>query len=153
MSNTFHQVYLQSVFAVKYRRAVIKPEWKDQLQAVIGNLINQHGGKTFIVNGVEDHMHCFFGLAPPVSISDLMHAVKAKSSKYINEHRLTPARFEWQRGFGVFSYYKNDKDRIYKYVQNQEVHHKTVNLHDEYIALLQEFEIDFDPKYIFQPLV
>ena len=91
MANTYHQIYLQTVFAVKYRKAVIDKAWKNKLFAVIGNLINETNCKTIIVNGVEDHVHCFFGLKPVVSVSELMKTVKAKSSKYINDHSLTPA--------------------------------------------------------------
>src|SRR5258708_2186955 len=103
MANTYHQIYLQMVFAVKYRKAVIDKSWKSQFFGVIGNLINEAKCKTIIVNGVEDHAHCFVGLRPVVSVSDLMKTVKAKSSKYINDHSLTEQHFEWQEGYGVFS--------------------------------------------------
>ena len=98
MANTCYQIYLQAVFAVKYRQAVISKEWKQQVQGVIGNLINETGCKTIIANGVEDHIHCFLGLKPVVSVSELMKTVKAKSSLYINNHLLTKERFEWQEG-------------------------------------------------------
>jgi len=74
MANTYHQVYLQTIFAVKYRKAVIDKAWKSQFFAVIGNLINETNCKTIIVNGVENHVHCFLGLKPVVSISELMKA-------------------------------------------------------------------------------
>lgn len=98
MANTYHQVYIQAVFAVKYRAAVLDKEWRASVFSVIGNLINETGCKTIIVNGVEDHVHCFFGLKPTVSISELMKIVKAKSSKYINDNRFLLNRFEWQEG-------------------------------------------------------
>jgi putative transposase len=104
MANTYHQIYLQTVFAVKYRNSVIGKEWRGQLLGVIGNLINETNCKTLIVNGVEDHVHCFFGLKPVVPVSELVKTVKAKSSKYINDNKLTKSRFEWQEGYGVFSY-------------------------------------------------
>src|SRR5665213_225721 len=110
MANTYHQVYIQAVFAVKYREAVIKKDWKPTLLGVIGKLINETGCKTIIVNGVEDHVHCFIGLKPVVSVSELMKTVKAKSSKYINDNKLTNARFEWQEGYGVFSYGQSQVD-------------------------------------------
>ena len=119
MANTYHQIYLQTVFAVKYRKAVLDKLWRPKVQGVIGRLINETGCKTMIVNGVEDHMHCFLGLRPAVSVSELMKTVKAKSSKYINDHNLTHERFEWQEGYGVFSYRQRDVDMIYKYIQNQ----------------------------------
>src|ERR1044071_4953313 len=86
MANTYHQIYLQMIFAVRYRRSVIEKSWQNQLYGVIGNLINQTSCKTIIVNGVQDHVHCLVGLKPVVSVSQLMKEVKAKSSKYINDH-------------------------------------------------------------------
>jgi len=98
MANTYHQVYIQCIFAVKSREAVIEKTWRSTLFGVIVNLINETGSKTIIVNGVEDHVHCFLGLKPVVSISELMKTVKAKSSKYVNDNQLTKKRFEWQEG-------------------------------------------------------
>jgi len=153
MANTYHQIYLQTVFAVKYRNAMLDKSWRPKLQGVIGNLINETGCKTIIVNGVEDHMHCFFGLRPVVSVSELMKAVKAKSSKYINDHNLTAKRFEWQEGYGVFSYRQRDADQIYHYVQNQEAHHQKKTFGEEYLDLLKEFDIKYDAQYIFRELI
>lgn len=153
MANTYHQIYLQFVFAVKYRNAVISRNWKDTLFGVIGNLINEANCKTIIVNGVEDHVHCFVGLKPVVSVSELMKTVKSKSSKYINDNGLTSQRFEWQEGYGVFSYSQSQVDKVYKYIQNQEAHHKKQTFRKEYIEFLKEFKIEYDEQYIFQELV
>ena len=109
--------------------------------------------KTIIVNGVEDHVHCFIGLKPVVSVSELMKTVKAKSSKYINDHSLTTSHFEWQEDYGVFSYRQNDMDSIYKYIQNQGEHHKIQTFRDEYLELLKEFKVEYDEQYIFQDLI
>ena len=148
MANTYHQIYLQTVFAVKYRNAIIDKAWKHQLMGVIGNLINETTCKTIIVNGVEDHVHCLLGLKPVVSVSELMKTVKAKSSKYINDHSLTKSRFEWQEGYGVFSYDQLSVDAVYNYILNQEEHHKKISFRNEYINLLQEHAIEFDEKYL-----
>lgn len=152
MANTYHQVYLQAVFAVKYRHAVISNTWKPKLLGVIGNLINETGCKNIIVNGVEDHVHCFLGLRPVVSISELMKTVKAKSSKYINDHSLTPNRFEWQEGYGVFSYSQGHINNVYHYIKNQEEHHKKQTLKEEYIELLKEFKVPYSEQYLFHDL-
>nr|WP_288834025.1 IS200/IS605 family transposase [uncultured Flavobacterium sp.] len=153
MANTYHQVYIQVVFAVKYREAIIADEWKSTLFGVIGNLINETGCKTIIVNGVEDHVHCFLGLKPTVSISELMKTVKAKSSKYINDHNLTMSRFEWQEGYGAFSYGHSQINVVYKYIANQEEHHKKQTFKDEYLEFLDKFQVSFDEKYIFEDLI
>ena len=153
MANTYHQVYIQVVCAVKYREAVIANEWRSKVFGVIGNLINETGCKTIIVNGVEDHVHCFLGLRPTVSISELMKTVKAKSSKYINDHNLTKSRFEWQEGYGAFSYSHSQIDAVYKYIANQEEHHKKQTFKEEYLDFLEKFEVPYDERYIFEDLI
>ena len=153
MANTYHQVYIQAVFAVKYREAVIDKKWKPLLMGVLGNLINETGCKTIIVNGIEDHVHCFFGLKPTVTISELMKTIKAKSSKYINDHHLTKVRFEWQVGYGVFSYSHSQIDNVYHYIANQEEHHKKQKFLEEYKEFLDRFEVDYDERYVFEELI
>ncbi len=103
MPNTYVKLYVQTVFSVKYRNALILDHFRKELHAVVGSLINETGCKTFIVNGVEDHIHCFFSLKSSTSLSEVMKSVKAKSSKWINENGFVKERFEWQRGFGGFN--------------------------------------------------
>lgn len=153
MANTYHQVSIQCVFAVKYRDAFIDKAWRPTLQGVIGNLINETGCKTIIVNGTEDHIHCFLGLKPVVAIAELMKTVKAKSSKYVNDHHLTKIRFEWQEGYGVFSYGHSQIDQVYKYIEKQEEHHKKQTFREEYLDFLEKFEVPYNERYIFEDLV
>lgn len=153
MANTYHQMYIQAVFAVKYRDAVISKNWRPDLLAVIGQLINETGCKNIIVNGIEDHVHCFFGLKPKLSVSNIMKSVKAKSSKWVNEQAILKHRFEWQSGFGAFSYGHSQIDTVYKYIQFQEIHHKKQTFKAEYIRLLQLFDVEYDPEYLFEDLI
>jgi REP element-mobilizing transposase RayT len=153
MANTYHQIYIQTIFAVKYGEAVIEKKWSAELFGVVGNLISEANCKTIIVNGVEDHIHCFIGLRPVVSVSELMQTVKAKSSKYINDLSLTTKRFEWQEGYGVFSYSQSQVDKVYKYIQNQEEHHQKQTFRDEYLDFLKKFKVAYDEQYIFHDLI
>ncbi len=153
MANTYSQIYVQIVFAVKYRKALLDKAWRSQVFGVMGNLINETNCKTIIVNGVEDHVHCFVGLKPATSVSELMKIVKAKSSKYINDHSLTRERFEWQTGFGVFSYSQIDIERVFKYIQNQEEHHRSKKFMEEYLELLKEYQVEYDEQYLFEDLI
>src|SRR5665647_2136254 len=116
MSNTYHQIYIHGVFAVKNRNAMIGMSWKPKMMAVIGNLINETGSTNILVNGVADHAHCLFELKPSVSISDVMKIAKSKSSKWLNENNLLRYHFEWQSGFGAFSYSHSQIDLLYKYI-------------------------------------
>lgn len=153
MANSYHKIYLQTVFAVKYRNAVLNKDWRHKVWAKIGQLINESSCKTLIVIGVEDHVHCFIGLKPRVSVSELMKNVKAKSSKFINDNKMTEERFEWQVGYGVFSYGHSQIDHVYKYIQNQEAHHRKQTFLNEYKEFLERFEIEYDEKHIFKELI
>ena len=95
----------------------------------------------------------FIGLKPAISVSDLMKTVKAKSSKYINDHSLTAERFEWQDGYGVFSYSQSQIDKVYKYIQNQAEHHKKQTFREEYLDFLKKFKVAYDEQYIFKDLI
>lgn len=153
MANTYHQVYIQAVFAVKYREATIEKSWRPFLLGVIGNLINETGCKTIIVNGVEDHIHCFVGLKPIISISELMKTIKSKSSKYVNDKKFTKHRFEWQEGYCVFSYSQSQIDNVYNYIANQEEHHKKQTFKEEYLEFLEKFKIEYDDNFLFKDLI
>lgn len=153
MANTYHQVYIQAVFAVKYREAVIAESWQSDLFAVIGNLINETGCRTIIVNGVADHVHCFLGLKPTISMADVMKNAKAKSSKWVNENALTAVPFAWQEGYGVFSYSQSQVHQVYQYIQNQALHHQKQLFREEYLSLLTRFEVPYDERYTFAALI
>ena len=103
--------------------------------------------------GVPDHIHILFGLRPAQSISDLLQDIKGSSSKWINDKRLVKGRFSWQEGYGAFSYKKSDLPSVINYINNQEIHHKKTTFKEEYIKLLQEFEIEYNDAYIFKPVL
>lgn len=153
MANTYHQIYIQAVFAVKYRESLLLPNIESEVREVIGALINETGCKNILVNGTPDHIHCFLGLKPTVSISELMKTVKSKSSKHINDHHLTPHRFEWQCGYGVFSYNQAHIEEVYNYIKNQKQHHQCTSFADEYRAMLVDNKIPFKEQYLFDELV
>ena len=149
MANTYHQVYIMFVFAVKYRQALLDKKWRQEVFGVMGQLFDECGSKTLIVNGVEDHVHCLVGFGKLMSQSDLLKVVKARSSKYINDNKLTEYKFEWQSGYASFSYSHSALNKIYKYIQNQEEHHRNQKFRDEYMALLKAYDLEYDEKFIF----
>ncbi|MBL7808254.1 MAG: IS200/IS605 family transposase [Saprospiraceae bacterium] len=149
MANTYHQLFIQTVFAVKYRQGLLLPEFRQELFGYMGQTINNLGHKTLLVNGVEDHVHCFLGLSPEHSLSDLMQKVKSNASGWINDHKFLDQPFAWQKGYGAFSYAKSQVSTVFRYVQNQEAHHQKQTFRDEYLEFLQKFEIEHDEKYIF----
>lgn len=150
MSNTYTQIHIQCVVAVKYRQSLIAPEWKEQLNKYITGIVQNHGHKMIAVNSMPDHLHVFFGFRPDQSLSDLMRLVKGESSEWINLQRFTPAVFRWQEGYGAFSYSKSHVQKVTNYVMNQEEHHRKQTFLEEYRQFLEQFEIDYDERYIFK---
>lgn len=149
MPGTFSQLYVQIVFAVKGRQNLIQKSWKEELYKYMAGIIANKGQKTIIINGVENHVHIFVGLKASVSISDLVRDIKNNSTNFINEKKWVDGKFSWQEGFGAFSYSRSHIDRVYRYIQNQEEHHKVATFKEEYISFLKEYEIEFDEKYLF----
>ncbi len=150
MANTYTQIHLQVIFAVKKRTGLIQKEWKDELYKYITGIVQAQDHKLLAINGMPDHLHIFFGMRPIQSLSDLMQDIKQDSSKWINNKKITKEKFEWQQGFGAFSYSKSQASRVIDYVQNQEVHHRKIRFLEEYKSFLEKFEIEYDERYIFK---
>lgn len=153
MPNTYTQIHIHLVFAVKYRDGVIQASWKDELYKYITGIVQNNKHKLLSINGMPDHVHILLGLRPSQSISDLLQDIKGSSSKWINEKKFIKTRFEWQEGYGAFSYSKSQIKAITEYIENQELHHQKKTFREEYLEMLQKFEVDYDEKYIFHELI
>jgi putative transposase len=153
MANTYTQIHIHFVFAVKFRHGIIQSKWKEDLYKYIAGIIQNNNHKLLAINGMPDHIHILIGLRPAQSISDLMKEVKQSSSKWINDNKLTDGHFEWQEGYGAFSYGKSQISQVINYIQNQELHHKKKTFKEEYLDFLEKFEIDYDEKFIFKELI
>ena len=148
MANTFTQIYIQTVFAVKGRENIIARSWKDELYKYITGIVQNNDHKLLAIGGMPDHLHVFIGLKPKQSISDLLQDVKGSSSKWINEKKLVKGKFSWQEGYGGFSYAHSQLDRVINYINRQEDHHKKQTFRQEYMKMLEKFRIEYDPKYL-----
>ena len=153
MANTYTQIYIQFVFAVQNRISLIRPYWEELLYKYITGITQKEKHKMIAINGTMDHIHLFIGLHPTQSVSDLVRIIKASSSKWVDENGFVPGRFQWQEGFGAFSYSKSHIDSVYQYVMNQKVHHKTKTFMEEYVEFLDKFEAPYDGRYVFHPVV
>ncbi len=150
MANTYTQIHIQFVFAVKCRRALIDPQWKERLHRYITGIFQRNNHKMLQINSMPDHIHIFIGMRPDQSVSSLIQLVKSESSKWVNENKFSSSKFSWQEGYGAFSYAKSQVSDVVRYIQNQEAHHKKEMFLDEYRKYLEAFEIDWDEKYIFK---
>ncbi len=153
MANTYTQIHVQFVFAVKYRNGLIQPSFKDELYRYISGILKPHNHKLLAINRMPDHIHILIGMRPTQSISDLMQDIKGNSSKWINEKNFLKVKFEWQEGYGAFSYSKSHVNNVIDYIKNQEKHHEKESFRDEYLKFLKAFEIEYDERYIFKDLI
>ncbi len=150
MANTYTQIHLQIVTAVKFREALILPAWKEKLHQYITGIVQNHQHKMLAINSIPDHIHMLIGFRPHQSLSDLMRNVQGESSEWINQNRLNYRQFRWQAGYSAFSYSKPLVKTVINYILTQEEHHKKKSFLDEYKDLLDEFGIEYDPIYIFK---
>lgn len=152
MANTYSQLYIHLVFAVKGRENLISKNRKDEIYKYITGIITHQGQKLITINGMPDHIHILVGLKPTKSISDLVRDIKANSSKFINDKKWINGKFEWQTGFGAFSYGHSQLTSLIKYIENQEEHHKKRTFKEEYLKFLKLFNIDFKKEYVFEEI-
>jgi putative transposase len=149
MANTYTQIFIQIVFTVKGRHPLLAKEWRANVFKYISGIITEKGHKAIIVNGVSNHVHCFIGMKPSMSISDLARDIKNNSSKFINSQGFLNQNFEWQVGYGAFSYSNSEVNRLYNYILNQESHHSDISFEEEYKALLKRFNVEYKEEYLF----
>ena len=148
MANTYSQIYIQIVFAVKGRRAFIKESFREELQKYISGIIAEKKQKLYAIYCMPDHTHILVSLKTDIAISDLVRDIKSNSSSFLKEKEFVKD-FAWQVGFGAFSYAKSQSLQVVDYVLNQPKHHEKKTF-KEYVAFLEKFEIEYDEKYLFE---
>ena len=149
-SGTYTQIYIHFIFAVKFRESVIYEKIQDELFRFISGSITSMGHKSLAVNGMADHIHILVGLNPVMSVSELAKELKRSSSNFINSKNWMPGKFQWQTGYGAFSYSKSQIDQVIKYIWNQKMHHQKRSFKEEYHKFLQESGIDYNPDFLFK---
>lgn len=150
MANTYSQINIHCVFAVKGRENTIANDFRDELHKYISGILRNDNLYPISVGGWKDHVHVFFELNPNSKVSDIMRMIKSISSKWINDNKLVKGKFQWQEGYGAFSYSRSQRNAVVNYIMKQEVHHKTKTFREEYLELLGKFEIEFEDEYVFE---
>ena len=143
-------MYVQIVFAVKNRQALIMPEWEDEVYKYITGIIKNKGQKLLAINGTRNHIHIFINIKPSCCLSDLVREIKKSSNAYINEKKLSNFKFEWQNGYGAFTYSISDIGNVIKYINNQKEHHHKQTFKEEFLKFMEEFQIEYNEAYSFE---
>ncbi len=149
MANTYSQIYIQVIFAVQGRQNLLPLKNKDELHKYIAGIVRNKIQYLLRINSVQDHVHILLSLKPDIALSDLVRDIKTNTSRFINNKGWLKGKFNWQEGFGAFSYSHSQLERVIRYIDMQEEHHRRQTFKDEYCALLEKFQVNFDPKYLF----
>jgi putative transposase len=149
MADVFSQIYIQTVFAVKNRQALINSDWEDELHKYITGIVQNRGSKMIAIGGMPDHIHIFIGLKPAEALSDMVREIKTGANDFIAEKRFTKYKFDWQAGYGAFSYSRSHRDAVCNYILNQKEHHKKRTFQEEFFKILSDFEIEIGKKNMF----
>jgi len=149
MPDSYSQIYIQIVMAVKQRKAQITIRWEEQLYKFITGLVQNKGHKMLAINGMPDHIHIFIGMNPECRLSDLVREIKKSSNSFVNRNNFTEERFYWQSGYGAFSYSHSQLSRVINYIGRQKDHHLNRNTKDEYVQFLNRYEIKYKEKNLF----
>lgn len=150
MPGTFSQIYIQVVFAVKGRESLIHTSWEEELYKYISGIVRNKEQKMLSINGMPDHIHFLIGMKPSCCLSDLVREIKKSSNSFIKEKKLSRFKFQWQEGFGAFSYSHSNLDAVIKYIEKQKEHHKKRTFKEEYLEFLEKFNIEFKNEYLFE---
>jgi REP element-mobilizing transposase RayT len=149
MAGSYSQIYIQVVFAVRSRESLIRPEWENELYKYISGIVQNKGQKMLAINGMPDHLHFFIGMRPSCCLSDLIREIKKSSNDYIKEQGFCKFQFNWQEGYGAFSYSHSQIGNVINYIANQKEHHKTKTFKEEYVEFLKKFNISFEEQFLF----
>lgn len=150
MSSTYSKIYIQVVFAVKGRHSLIQDSWEEELYKYITGIVQNKGQKMLAINGMSDHIHILIGMRPSCNLSDLVREIKKSSNGFINEKKYCSFKFEWQEGYGAFSYSHSALDNVIGYIANQKEHHHKKSFREEYVDFLKKFEVEFKEEYLFE---
>lgn len=143
MSHAYSRNYVHIVFSTKDRR-----EWiRDQraMWSLLTDAISAYSARVIEIGGVSNHVHVLIEVPPKISVVTLMRAMKANSSKSMNE---AGHLFSWQQGYGCFSVSASSLERVRIYIQRQEEHHRKHSFEEEYKALLEKHGITFTPERV-----
>ncbi|MDD4149316.1 MAG: IS200/IS605 family transposase [Bacteroidales bacterium] len=150
MANTYTQIYIQIIFAVKGREAMILPNWEEELYKYITGIVQNKKQKMLAINGISNHIHFFIGFKPDCCLSDLVREIKKSSNSFIKDSGFCKSAFHWQEGFGAFSYSRSQIDSVINYIANQKQHHQKQSFKNEYLDFLKTFDVEYNEKYLFE---
>lgn len=150
MANTFLQVFIHAIFAVKHRESLINMQWLPHVHRYIAGIVKNRGHRVIAVGGTPDHVHMLVSLSSQDTLSDLIREVKINSHRYIVSKRASYCDFKWQSGYACISVSPSNLESVQRYIQHQMEHHHNVTMRQEVISMFERAGIEYDERYLFE---
>ncbi len=149
-TGTYSRIFLHFVFAVQNRHALLDSSWEESLYKYITGTVQGKNQLLIAINGHRDHIHILVSIKPVCVISELVREIKKSSTNFINSRHLCRKHFTWQEGYGVFSCDHRKIENVVNYIKRQKEHHQKFSFKNEYLELLDESDIEYNPEYLFE---
>jgi putative transposase len=138
--------YVHIVFSTKYPVPLIPRAMSGDLYAYLAGICTRYRCAVHAIGGMPDHVHIACTLHRTIAMSDLVEEVKKSSSKWMKASGVR--QFSWQGGYGGFSFGQSQLARVVRYISRQEEHHRLRTYEEEFIRILQHYEVDYDERYL-----
>ena len=142
----YWRLHYHAAWACKNRESSILPRWESELYKYLQGKGANLGAIVHAAGGIENHVHIVFSLPPQYALADFIGQLKGASSHWINHFLNNDFHFEWQNGYGVFSFGDKAMKSIVKYVQNQKEHHKNNTIIPGFERWNEDNEVQPTPK-------
>ena len=149
MADTYSQIYIHIVCAVKHRDRLLPSAQREEIHKYITGICKKNSTKLIVINSVPNHIHILVGMNPAIALSDLVRDIKSSSTAFINEKKMVRGKFAWQVGYGAFSNGHSQLGGVVKYIENQEKHHTRKSFRDEYLDMLKKWDVAYEERYAF----
>src|ERR1700736_3922914 len=144
MPHSYSNLLTHIVYSTKNRKPFIDADLESHLFPYFGGIVRQLGGKLYLVNGVEDHVHLLAELPPTIAVAEAIGKIKGSSTYWIHQSSPDRSAFAWQRGYGAFSVSKSNVSSVARYIERQKEHHRKQSFQDELRELLRRHGVAFD---------
>jgi len=151
MSQSLTNLLVHIIFSTAERHPFLcNVSLRNDLHRYLGGIVNEKGGHSLGIGGVDDHVHLLVSQPKTLSIADLVRDLKRSSSLWIKQKEAAMNHFAWQGGYGAFSVGQGEIAIVQNYIQNQMEHHKTRSFQDEYLAFLKKYGVAYDERFLWE---
>lgn len=150
MAQSLSKLYIHLVFHIKTDSPIMREEDTERIHAYIGQLVNVTGCQVRKVGGTDNHVHVLFLLSKDNCLSHVVEEIKRNSSRWMKSQGACYQRFAWQSGYAAFSVSQSVVEKTVQYIENQREHHAKHTFQEEYLKLLELYDVKYDKDYVFR---